>query len=733
MDKHLLRPRRIVAAMLISLFASGSVAVLVGFAVADASDALADGSDASANADTFDIGVARQGDRGVYERTTEVTSERVAGRPDDAHIHFHWLQDRLMVNATGAASWTNGLDLRVDEADTWRNTTYRLYSGTLQSLGLEHVHDEERLQSGPEVVPGSPMYEERVNDTYRFLQYTDWPNSAIPCFLAPAFAERDVTVGSRSTMQGPCPNDSGDASLQIVAQAIETESGERILRADLLNPAGERRGEMWFKEGVVYPVHAVLDDGVGTTEYRLTGFEAGTELRRGARTAPEGPDRPDLVFVDRPRWGLDDAGVDHPFPLSQAFQHARDDPSHPDLREFLAEHPDAYVAIAYHAEFLVDDRRSQRWTFLVTDGQASHTTMISQDRLGPAAPDLPLQAEFTTQYRYGDAEAKIFSDVAGFLPPDQVPEHMPSVVSLMAAWQAHASEPYAQSGANTWSFQIARDGDGPGGTPGLYLSVGYGRYTGDDASFLLPGSTSQWNHSTLAWYDDLSRVSRLDERVSESVRQAPGTAPAKRESSQDDPPAALTPTRSTWVLPGSERAAAIGFGGLLLGFLYWLWPALKSGVAGLFTRLRRDELLEHPMRAAIAQQVEAQPGIHFQELVRALGRSDSVVEHHLKKLVDGGRIVVHRAGGHACCFVAGQVDRRAMAAAAYTKSPLARGILEAAKAEPGVRAAELRQRLGVGASGFHYHVDRLRKAGLLETRRDGGGIRLRVPGPAAEA
>jgi predicted transcriptional regulator len=184
-------------------------------------------------------------------------------------------------------------------------------------------------------------------------------------------------------------------------------------------------------------------------------------------------------------------------------------------------------------------------------------------------------------------------------------------------------------------------------------------------------------------------------------------------------------------LPSPEQGAAITAASALAGLLYWLWPTIKGGAAGLFSRVTGPKLLEHPARARLVQLVQAEPGVHFQDLVRRSGLPNGTAVHHLHKLADAGLVAARPLGRYTCYFPGPSPDRASLAAAPVTRSDGARRILAELTANPGLSGTDLAVRLGLQASTVTYHVKRLQEAGLVAAARDGRVIRLRTVAGAA--
>lgn len=71
---------------------------------------------------------------------------------------------------------------------------------------------------------------------------------------------------------------------------------------------------------------------------------------------------------------------------------------------------------------------------------------------------------------------------------------------------------------------------------------------------------------------------------------------------------------------------------------------LKWLVAPFFTRLSKDQALEHPRRKAIFEYVQLHPGANFREIARNTGIAAGTVRHHLNVLGRSDIIVEHQHG-----------------------------------------------------------------------------------------
>lgn len=90
------------------------------------------------------------------------------------------------------------------------------------------------------------------------------------------------------------------------------------------------------------------------------------------------------------------------------------------------------------------------------------------------------------------------------------------------------------------------------------------------------------------------------------------------------------------LLGGSLVVAGLGGVGAFL--------VLKVLLAPFFTRLSKEEALEHPRRKQIFDYIQEHPGANFREVARNTGIAAGTVRHHLNVLGRAGQIVEHAHG-----------------------------------------------------------------------------------------
>lgn len=151
------------------------------------------------------------------------------------------------------------------------------------------------------------------------------------------------------------------------------------------------------------------------------------------------------------------------------------------------------------------------------------------------------------------------------------------------------------------------------------------------------------------------------------------------------------------------------------------WRDWRDAVpfAALFSRLRRERLLDHPVREQIFNAIRARAGIHYRELLRTLGISNGTLAFHLHHLERAGYVRARRVRGRKHFY---PTDLRPPPDDVLV-TERQRRILEYLRLAPGSSQAEITRASGLKRSNVSYHVGVLRSLGLIETRRIGSETR----------
>lgn len=585
-------------------------------------------------------------------------------------------------------AWADGIEARVEpfaRFDAWDNDEHLVQASAWHVSHMDEtaavVASTWRDHIGTLLVPDLGA-----------AAWTVLEASEAPCGFQHSLQGQTRDIWAPITVHGACPPTMdfgfaataplpGPARLQV-AGVDRVADWETTVFAHADDPDLLR---LWFADEVAYPVRILSHLEVVPPEWlpyannghppRFYALQELIEADAGQdATPPPASPMPPVTGLRHP-WGPSDAGVAHPWPLSQAYRDTARAPGS-ELGAWLLDHPGFALDQA-----TFEPGPTWRMTFVAGDDGVE---VVTTNAGGIHATTEPFNATDR---------------------PDatEQPRSMPSVRSLA---QRHE----AQGGATTaWRFAVTC----PEGcdAPEVTIAVGQHPAFGD-------------RDADLTLFDGEGRPTA---RV-QSPDPYPDPRFANHAWTPDDDNAwgwGVATTGGVWTWPEPKTAAGVAAATGLVSLLYLLWPLVKgAGALPLFSRIRSEDLLEHPVRSELLAAVEQSPGIHFQEIVRRIEKGRGTTEHHIRKLVAAGLLVEKAHGGFTCYFPKGAVDRRLMDAAPALKTAGARTVLAAIHASPGSVAAELSARLGMPTSTINYHLKKLVGAGLVDTTRQGRSLAL---------
>ncbi|HEX9815668.1 MAG TPA: MarR family transcriptional regulator [Candidatus Thermoplasmatota archaeon] len=173
-----------------------------------------------------------------------------------------------------------------------------------------------------------------------------------------------------------------------------------------------------------------------------------------------------------------------------------------------------------------------------------------------------------------------------------------------------------------------------------------------------------------------------------------------------------------------DVGAAVGFtfmgGGFLLliaGFAteygrFNLWKLLFL-IPG-FSRLEKDEVLEHNKRDELYRFIKQNPGPSFSDLRRELSLSNGTLVHHLRILEGQEYVKAVRDGFRTRFYVRGP---KIVMESYLTRTQIQ--LVEAISANPGLTQKELSQLLGLPRESVSYHTKQLAAKGRLAIKQEG--------------
>ncbi len=568
-------------------------------------------------------------------------------------------------------------------------------------------------------LPGQLLATDLGADVGTSLLTTFGPASA-PCGFHSDLQDAAQPLAQPIHVDGACPPPGGtfglapdplSSDLFLAAGHDLVEGREAIVYALQSDPEAMK---LWFTADTPYPVRMLLplmDVGDEDASVKMHLMYEMTEFTPGS-LAPLSGDPP-LALAPRLPTGPDAAGVDHPFPLVDALAAAQADAQDPGTRDFLAAHPDAVLDEArfVHVE---DDGAQERWAFTLVGGsEALHVTATKGAPMEPpAAVPGPVPVGLPKGLPIDDGvvvhSAKTSS--AGRASATQMPAALPSVAGLLDAWQRDGGA----GGVPSWAFRLAPDG--------AWVAAGHAEATvtrgttGEPTADLVYSFMGVGPDGRFRFVEESpARYDVPGERDPESMGRG---YDAEDDDSYSDPRGIALASVGFWEFPQAKTTATVSAAATLIGLLAYLLLPAKFGL-GLFSRIGDGQVLEHPLRAQIAALVEAEPGIHFQEIVRRLDAGRGTTEHHLRKLLSASVVTAQVSQGFTCYFPKGKVDRHLMAAAPVLKSDGARQVLQCIQEQPGRAALDVAGVTGLTPSTVNYHLKRLMASGLVSHERRG--------------
>lgn len=155
-------------------------------------------------------------------------------------------------------------------------------------------------------------------------------------------------------------------------------------------------------------------------------------------------------------------------------------------------------------------------------------------------------------------------------------------------------------------------------------------------------------------------------------------------------------------------------GGGEVAQLALLFPSLL-----LYSRLKRDQVLDHFQRGRIYGYVEAHPGTCYTEILRGLHLANGVASYHLFTLEREQFVISRREGTNRRYYAHKAVPTEEGNVLSWVQD----AILALVRQRPGIYQSEIARALGTRRQNVHYNVGRLEQAGLL--RLEGWGLTKR--------
>jgi DNA-binding MarR family transcriptional regulator len=159
------------------------------------------------------------------------------------------------------------------------------------------------------------------------------------------------------------------------------------------------------------------------------------------------------------------------------------------------------------------------------------------------------------------------------------------------------------------------------------------------------------------------------------------------------------------VSAGSIFIAATEIGRIPLFFFFYL----------LYTRLKKEYVLDNFTRGRIYGFVEANPGEHFNAIKRALDLKNGSLAYHLRTLEREGFINSKRDRGYTRYYPKSmKLPKRNV----KELIPIQRNIVDCVKSNPGISQRGIADKLNISYQLVHYHIKVLKDADYLYLEKD---------------
>ena len=225
--------------------------------------------------------------------------------------------------------------------------------------------------------------------------------------------------------------------------------------------------------------------------------------------------------------------------------------------------------------------------------------------------------------------------------------------------------------------------------------------TGDHRLVSTPVSDSRWPYTTNETYLTVYDEPPMDEP------EEPIVGPM-----MEDPASPLVPSMIVVIL--------------FVLAIAWGTEASKVSLLGLglplYTKLRKEHILDDFTRGRILGYISANPGEHFNAIKRALDLPNGTFAHHLSVLEREGFVKSRTEGMYRRYY---PMDMKVPSQGSGLKHTQTL-IIEVVRETPGISQKEVAAVLGLSNSTVGYHVEDLIAKGIIRKERRGMGVRYYV-------
>ncbi|MDO9536745.1 MAG: winged helix-turn-helix transcriptional regulator [Thermoplasmata archaeon] len=175
------------------------------------------------------------------------------------------------------------------------------------------------------------------------------------------------------------------------------------------------------------------------------------------------------------------------------------------------------------------------------------------------------------------------------------------------------------------------------------------------------------------------------------------------------------------VIINNENISYISITGLIALTLIGLtesgkYGLLKTFFLPLYSRIKKDDLLDHFVRGQIYGYIMSHPGEHYNRIKNKLKVTNGTLSHHLRALEFQGYIKSQRDGTYKRFYPTGMKIQRTKG---IQLSDLQIGIVDAIRQSPGISQKEIAHREGISQQSVSYNLTLLQRMGILDNSREG--------------
>ena len=198
------------------------------------------------------------------------------------------------------------------------------------------------------------------------------------------------------------------------------------------------------------------------------------------------------------------------------------------------------------------------------------------------------------------------------------------------------------------------------------------------------------------------------------------------------PRAVAAPDPAVPVPVALGAAASVGLFALLVLWLVhalgWFTSSGPPPVTAGYSKIARSKLFDHPIRRAVVDAIENEPGISPPELRDILGCGWSTLTYHLHVLQRNKFVTALVDGRHKRLF-SFETDHASQVRVAALRNTRTAAILKAIQADPGRGRRDVARQLGINPRTALWHLERLARAGLVTVCRSGPRVQYVATGP----